>query len=386
MTAQDASARFDDIRIAVFSDAFAHRNGVGAYYCDLLGHLGPRLGAAALICPGATPEGKQQGLSIPLPGDATQKLCLPGLLKASRAMGDIRPNVVVLATPGPYGLLGLLLAWWWGAQVCVGYHTQFDQLVSLYWSRAFGVVGAWYLRLLDRVLFRLSGVVVTNSGPMRDAAQRLGAQDVRLVGTPLEPRLLTPPVAHAHTAFGPVLFVGRLAPEKNLDAVIDAARRMPETRFIIAGDGPLAPMVRGAAAALPNLDYRGWLEREALLRTLDEAEALVVPSRVESFGTVAIEAMARRRLVLVSADCGIRDWPGLVGGLELMGTGERLADALGRVAVRSSEERAAKAGVARVRAEAFARDTVDQWLAILARLARSSPVFLAGRKRAEALE
>jgi glycosyltransferase involved in cell wall biosynthesis len=359
-----------DVRLVVFSDAFEHRNGVGAYYRDLLDHFDGRIGAAELVCPGPTSAGKRQGLSIPLPGDSTQKLCLPGIPKAIRTMRKARPNVVVLATPGPYGILGLILARAFGVRCCVGYHTQYDKLVSMYWNRVFGRVSAAYLRLTDRLLFRLSSVVVTNSGPMAESARDLGARDVRLVGTPLEPRLLEDRTTPASGAFGPALFVGRLAREKNLEAVIEAARALPEMSFIIAGDGPLREFVESAARELPNIDYRGWLGRAALVDALDASEVLVVPSRVESFGTVAMEAMARERLVLVSQNCGIRDWPGLAEGVETMADGETLADALGRVAAWSPAERAAKAALARARAERFNKDTVDQWLVILDGLLR----------------
>ena len=371
---ESAAVRDPRIRLVVFSDAFEHRNGVGSYYCDLLGHISCRVARAELVCPGLTTDGKQQGLSIPLPGDPTQKLCLPGVLKAVRAMRSVRPNVVVLATPGPYGILGLVLARAFGARRIVGYHTQLDKLVDMYWSRVFGGVSAMYLRTMDRVFFRSASLVVTNSGPMQESALRLGARDVRLVGTPLEPRLLAPPAIAPRDDFGPVLFVGRLAPEKNLEAVIEAARRLPNIGFIIAGDGPLSSMVKDAARDLPNLDYRGWLDRSMLLSALDACEALVVPSRIESFGTVAMEAMARRRMVIVSSNCGIRDWSGLSEAVETIRETESLTDTLQRVAAWDPDRRAARAALGRERADRFNRETVEQWLGILAATATGGSV------------
>lgn len=374
-----------EVRMVVFSDAFQHRNGVGAYYCDLLDQLASRVAHAVLVCPGTTPEGKPQGLSIPLPGDRTQKLCLPGLSKAVRTMRTARPNVVVLATPGPYGILGLLLALFFGVRVCVGYHTQFDKLASMYWSRVSGWVGARYLAMLDRAFFRLGRVVVTNSGPMRDCANRMGARDARLVGTPLEPRLLSPPVARASQDFGPVLFVGRLAPEKNLEAVVAAARALPDTSFVIAGHGPLTEYVQAAAAELDNIDYRGWLNRPALLEVLNECETLVVPSHVESFGTVAMEAMARQRIVVVSEHCGIRDWPELAPGLETIRGSETLTDTLRRILAWTAEARAERARRARVCAERFNESTIEQWLEVLRAASSGKPDALRGATEAEAL-
>ncbi|MFW6286980.1 MAG: glycosyltransferase [Candidatus Sumerlaeota bacterium] len=354
-----------DIRLVVFSDAFRHRNGVGAYYCDLLGHLQKRLGAAELVCPGKTPEGKVQGLCIGLPSDPTQKLCLPGLLKAVRTMRRVRPNIVVFASPGPYGILGLILSKFFRVRSIVGYHTQFDKLVEMYWNRLLGGFAGKVLRTTDRIFFRLSCLAVANSEQVREAAENLGARGPRLVGTPLEPRLLEAPEPHAHHAFGPVLFAGRLAAEKNIEAVLDAAKNMPETQFIIAGDGPQKDMVEKAATELDNIDYRGWLQRPELLRAFDDCEIKAMPSHLETFGTVAMEAMARQRMVLVSENCGIREWPALADGLELIGKDESLTEALRRIAAWPAEQRAKRSQIARQRAEDFNQHTVDHWIELM---------------------
>ena len=90
-----------------------------------------------------------------------------------------------------------------------------------------------------------------------------------------------------------IVFAGRLAPEKRVHTIIEAARQLPEIGFTIAGDGPLKKDVEDQAAEIPNLDFLGWVSRERLLAEMDKADMLVLNSVVESFGTVALEAMAR---------------------------------------------------------------------------------------------
>jgi glycosyltransferase involved in cell wall biosynthesis len=111
------------------------------------------------------------------------------------------------------------------------------------------------------------------------------------------------------------LFAGRLAPEKNLGAVVEAAEALPEMRFMVAGDGPLRQWLTTQAERLPNLEYIGWVKRPRILPLIDDVDALVLPSTVESFGTIALEAMARGRLVVVSSQCGILSWNLLKRGL-----------------------------------------------------------------------
>ena len=351
-----------DLRIVFFSDSFRHRNGVGAYYCDLIEHLRPHVAAAELVCPGDTGEGKQQGLSLPLPGDPSQKLCLPGIPKACRVMKTVRPHVVVAASPGPYGLLAAALAWRFKVRFCFGYHTQYDMLTDLYWNRVFGGLARCYLAWLDRRFFRRCDAVFTNGKHMVAAAERMGARRVELIGTPIEPLLLRPPAPITDESFGPVLFVGRLALEKNLDKIFAAARALPDVPFAIAGDGPLAEEVKAADAELPNLDYVGWVDREALLQRLDErCEVLILPSQVESFGTVAAEAMARERLVVVSNRCGIIDWPELNAGLEIADVEAPLAGKLRELAEMPFEQRREKRILARNQCIRFVEKTIEDW-------------------------
>ncbi len=370
-----------ELRLVVFSDAFRHRNGVGAYYDDLLGHLGPRLSEAELVCPGNTTLGKKQGISIPLPGDRTQRLCLPGLLKARHVMRTVRPHVMVIATPGPYGMLGVALAKWYRTPLCIGYHTQYDKLVGLYWHGITGGLSRRYLHHLDRILFRRARVVLTNSFPMFDAAKEMNAHDVRLMGTPIEPRLLAPPVPLQDDSFGPILFVGRLAAEKNLDIFLQASKDLPNLPFVIAGDGPEVNQVKKAAENLENLTYKGWVDRKGLVETLDASEMLVLPSKVEAFGTVAIEAMARERLTLVSEHCGIAEWPELASGLEILRDGETLTEKLRSLASLSPEERYQKRMTAREKCLAFVEETVDDWGRTLLAVARGE--LLSPKERQE---
>ncbi|MDZ7640493.1 MAG: glycosyltransferase [Desulfurivibrio sp.] len=351
-----------DLRIVVFSDSFRHRNGVGAYYCDLIDHLRARVAAITLVCPGETPHGKQQGLSLPLPGDHSQKLCLPGILKAHAVVKRLQPHVIIAASPGPYGILAATLARLFQCRFCFGYHTQYDQLTSLYWNRICGTLGKRYLSWLDRRFFSRSDAVFTNGRHMVDTAQQMGARRIELIGTPIDPLLLTAPVPIAPRKLGPILFVGRLAPEKNIPLIIDAAKALPHLRFILAGDGPLAKMVRHAAGELQNLEYVGWVNREKLLELLDHhCEVLLLPSQVESFGTVAAEAMARQRLAVVSDHCGIVTWPELADGLEVVPVNTPLAPILAKLAQKPPEIRAEKRQIALESCVRFNEKTITDW-------------------------
>ena len=52
------------LRVTVLSDAAPERNGVGAYYHDLVEHLGDAGHDAEILCPGTTGGGQWDGREI----------------------------------------------------------------------------------------------------------------------------------------------------------------------------------------------------------------------------------------------------------------------------------------------------------------------------------
>ena len=166
------------------------------------------------------------------------------------------------------------------------------------------------------------------------------------------------------------MFAGRLAAEKRIDAIIDAARGLPNITFSIAGDGPLRNEVEVAAASIANVNYLGWLDREELRRQVDEHHALVLPSHFESFGTIALEAMARNRVVIVSKGTGISKWPELARGFVTIDEHSDLTSTLSRLADAASDWRKALAGRALEAATSFNNDNIARWEQLLLRTAK----------------
>lgn len=352
-----------DLRIAFFSDSLPERNGTGAYYHDLLAHLAPHVGAVEVIQP--SPRQGLTGLSLPLPGDPTQRLVVPDPLRIRRAMIRLRPHVVVGVTPGPFGLLGLWMARRHGCAYISAYHTNFEALADLYWSNMKGRLITGALGRINRFICQRSATVLVNNGSLVETVRALGTHRVDVMGTPLDRTFLTMPPTDPPEQLTQICFAGRLAAEKNIESVIAAATQWPRLRFVIAGDGPLRAMVEEAAARQENLEYRGWLGRKDLCGLIDESSLLVLPSHVETFGSIALEAMVRGRLVLVSANAGIHDWPQIAGNLFALNPHETLAEAIGRLQAIPSGTLRAVGERSREGALQFHRETMDQWVSVL---------------------
>jgi glycosyltransferase involved in cell wall biosynthesis len=307
------------------------------------------------------------GLALPLPGDPTQKFVLPWPVLIKRRFERLAPEVVIVPTPGPFGMIGMHLARRRNARLVIGFHTHFERLAELNeHGRLFGHAAQTYLNACNRKLFRESDLVLANSVEMIEIAQGIGARHIGLMGTSIPKRLLDAPTTPMRPRLERVLFAGRLAPEKNLGAVVEAAEVLPDVRFLVAGDGPLREWLVGEAARLPNLEYIGWVKRPRIMPLIDSVDALVLPSTVESFGTVALEAMARARLVVVSAQCGILSWNLLERGLFQMHEGEPLSRALLRVRELDPALLERKAEIARAAARELNDRNLRHWLRVLA--------------------
>ena len=122
-------------------------------------------------------------------------------------------------------------------------------------------------------------------------------------GGPPPPLSFDPPV---------LLYVGRLVRKKGVDVLIAALAKLRDRfanmRLVVAGDGEESDRLKAHAAALDVADrvsFVGSVARDDLFGLYAEASAVIVPSRVEPFGLVALEAAHAARPVIASAVDGL---------------------------------------------------------------------------------
>jgi glycosyltransferase involved in cell wall biosynthesis len=126
-----------------------------------------------------------------------------------------------------------------------------------------------------------------------------------------------------------ILFVGRLDRQKGIDVLFDAMRLLDRDAFLVVVG---SPVLRDEPLSLPpsNVRFMGWLQRDELVAYYAATDVLVVPSRWEGFGLVAIEAMRAGRAVVASRVGGLREviQSGTTGFLFENGSAQDLAAAL----------------------------------------------------------
>jgi glycosyltransferase involved in cell wall biosynthesis len=92
-------------------------------------------------------------------------------------------------------------------------------------------------------------------------------------------------------------YVGRLVPEKGIDDLVAAARRLEfDFRLLVVGDGPLRERVQRTDLGRGTLDLRTGIRSDGLPELYRSMDVLVLPSRTtatwaEQFGKVLCEAL-----------------------------------------------------------------------------------------------
>jgi glycosyltransferase involved in cell wall biosynthesis len=106
-----------------------------------------------------------------------------------------------------------------------------------------------------------------------------------------------------------VLCVGRLAPEKNLQLLVQAyqaiKQRAPTARLVLVGHGPLRQALQ---VQCPDAIFTGQLRGSILAAHYASADLFLMPSMTETFGNVTTEAMASGLPVVAFNDAAAAEW------------------------------------------------------------------------------
>ncbi len=78
-----------------------------------------------------------------------------------------------------------------------------------------------------------------------------------------------------------VAYAGVIGYNQNLGVLVEAARMLPDTDFVLAGDGPELPLLRKRAGelGLSNVRFRGYLNRDRLLELYRQSDILIAHVR-----------------------------------------------------------------------------------------------------------
>lgn len=228
-----------------------------------------------------------------------------------------RRRVDAIAAQSPYeglaALLGRRLAGRAGGRppVIVEIHGDWRTFARLYGSPLRAVVAPLADRLA-RLAVRRADAVRTLSAFTTGLVRAQGVEPAAVFTTYTELDAFsmppTAPLPHQPVA----LAVGVLEPYKNVDGIAAAwrlaASRVPEARLQIVGDGRRRDLVEALLRDVPGqTEWVARLETPEVVRALDDAWLLLLPSRSEGTPRVVMEALCRARAVIGGRAGGIPD-------------------------------------------------------------------------------
>ena len=295
------------LQIAIITETYPPEiNGVASTIARFIKGLHERGHSITLIRPrqGRQDQAKDEERfaeilvsGMPIPGYSALKIGLPEKNMLIRQWTKQPPDLVHLVTEGPLGWSALQAAKKLGIPVCSDFRTNFDAYSSHYgfsWLKS-------SIQKYMRYFHNRSNFTMVPTKTMRAHLENQGFERLKVVARGIDTDLFSPAkrcdklrkfwgLKNKQKA---VLYVGRLASEKNLQLSVDAFKAMllinPGLKMIWVGDGP----ERGALQlSCPNSIFAGMQTGESLAQHYASSDIFLFSSISETFGNVTLEAMA----------------------------------------------------------------------------------------------
>ena len=244
--------------------------------------------------------GKPQEVLVrgaPLPRYPGLRLGMPATRKLTAQWQKTRPDAIYVATEGPLGWSALRAARKLGIPASTGFHTRFDEYMRDYGAAFLAQTALRWMRRFHNG----ANATLVPTRELQLFLQDNGFNDVVLLPRAVDTKLFDPVRRDyalrrqwgvSEDGFV-AIYVGRIAPEKNLDLAVRAFRELqkswPDARFVWVGDGPARTRLQQDN---PDFIFCGIQRDEVLARYFASGDLFVFPSHSETFGNVTLEAMA----------------------------------------------------------------------------------------------
>ncbi|WP_377891086.1 glycosyltransferase family 4 protein [Alkalihalobacillus sp. R86527] len=221
---------------------------------------------------------------------------------------DFNPDLVHVVNPAFMGYSGIKYGKKLGVPLIASYHTHAPKYADYYnvpWAEP---LLWWHFR-------RMHNKADLNLCTSQAILEELNEQDFYNVhlwkrGVDTErfnPELREESMRERLTEGNPhktlLLFVGRLAFEKEIDTLLPMLEEKQDAHLAIVGDGPYREQLEKNFSHLTNVTFTGFMHGEELATAYASADAFMFPSTTETLGLVILEAMASG-LPVVAAESG----------------------------------------------------------------------------------
>jgi glycosyltransferase involved in cell wall biosynthesis len=304
------------MKIAIFTETFLPKiDGVVTILCQVLERLQARGHQALVFGP---PGGPKEYAGAEVVGVGGPRFPLYPELRVNiprrfvwEKIRDFQPDLVHIVSPFFLGPFGLSYARRLNVPILASFHTHVPNYVRHY-GGAFVEPAIWsYLRTLHNAAH-------LNLCPSTETLKDLrnhGFERVRWWKRGIDTQRFSPgprDIAMRERLTGGkpddllMLYVGRHSPEKSLEVIRDPVFSVPGVRLAMVGGGPSHEQLKKHFAGTPTT-FPGYMRGEELVAAYRAADVFLFPSTTETFGLVALEAMACGTPVIAARTGGVLD-------------------------------------------------------------------------------
>lgn len=309
-------------KVGYFTDTFNEINGVALTSQKLLKHVQSNgydvtfITSYNEIVDDPYRKNFEPIFSFSLPEYKEIPVNIPHFLDMLEYCDEQNFDVIYASTPGIVGLYAFVISKILHVPYVTTFHTDFPDYVGRYSNDHFFKAHVWNGFAM---LFNSAELILC---PSKEYKHKLVSHGVKKKKIELFSRGVN------HERFNPkfrqrdfwkqfdeayndekvILFVGRVAKEKNVDLfmqVYQLLRHRTDTKFVLVGDGPYMHEID-----LPEnkgVIKTGFLQGEELSRAYASADIFLFPSQTETFGNVVLEAQASGIIPIVSSSGGTKE-------------------------------------------------------------------------------
>lgn len=252
--------------------------------------------------------------SFKIPAYSELKFGFPNYFQLKNTIESWNPDVVYIATEGLLGLLTSIICRRQDIPCISGFHTNFHKYGAYYKLKWLHNNIYRYLRFFHN--FTDATLVPTTQ--QKRQLETSGFERVNVLSRGVDSLLFNPKKRcnqlrkswklNSIDNDKVVLYVGRLANEKNIELAVDSFReiqlRFPSTKMVIVGNGPLKSQLE---MNNPDIIFPGVKRGEELASFYASSDIFLFPSLSDTFGNVVLEAMASGLAVIGFDEAAIHE-------------------------------------------------------------------------------
>lgn len=216
--------------------------------------------------------------------------------KVGRELKEFNPDVVHVVNPAFVGVAGIYYARKMKMPLMASYHTHVPRLAEYYHVSFLKPILWGYFRLLhnraDMNLCTSKAVYSDlNKHHFRNVHVWKRGVDTSAFSPDHYSESMRERLTNGHPSKKLMLYVGRLAAEKEIERIKEILERSPDMCLALIGDGPNRSFLEKYFEGTSTV-FTGFLHGEELAQAYASSDIFVFPSTTETLGLVILESMA----------------------------------------------------------------------------------------------